>query len=619
MYKAYDLQEYLGSIDSNIRRKAGELAHFSVSTFFDGSQHKIQEARKETTPDFVTLLKFIVKQAEHFWGTEDCFKNDRNILGTDQESTEKVRKAVLYHDFAGIPDFSGDFYKVLQAASRFQDLIRLAVVKLLELESGILDDFDRALVVYSALISHFYDNYYLAWAKAMQNSATAKLLKDILRNTPDTLKELQKTHLYNQYTVNVLKNSKEYLPSFSDYPEVTLSYGSKEYVIKFVPYAVYFQKELKPIVTLFNELINQLKLVNSNTNGKNSSKYQAIIDYLQGYKKALECTKVSKLEDIWKQLDILWMQFFYHIEVVHDIEYDYGDPLRIKVIPDFSIRFLDSAYAKENKQIQHIKDRLLKFFKQNTKSGDILENGLFALKHSFAGIFSLPFVSGMAVHFKFSGQSLPNRQDIRAKYGSKIYFDPVATSQRAQKVVELANKVLAKPITIEQVDAILAIVYHVTAHEFGHAIYGLRNLTALENKYASLMEEWRAERVSLAIMLYLYEKGDISENELKGHLFSFALYDLRRFADFNSSTLRPYIISAIDAYNIYEKLGYAKVENGKLVFDRSKTIEILEHFKADLLTMLKAITDNNPEPVIKLYNKANKPGALVKWLIEKLG
>ena len=63
----------------------------------------------------------------------------------------------------------------------------------------------------------------------------------------------------------------------------------------------------------------------------------------------------------------------------------------------------------------------------------------------------------------------------------------------------------------------------------------------------------------------------------------------------------------------------AKVENGKLVFDQSKTFEILEHFKADLLTGLKAITDNNPEPVVKLYNKANKPGVLVKWLVERLG
>ena len=313
------------------------------------------------------------------------------------------------------------------------------------------------------------------------------------------------------------------------------------------------------------------------------------------------------------------MQFSYHIEVVHDIEYDYGDPLRIKVIPDFSIRFLDSAYAKENKQIQHIKARLAEFFEQNTDPGVILKQGLFSLQHSNAGIYFLPFVNSMSLHFKFSGQSIPNRQEVRGKYGVKIYFDPVATKQRAQKVVELANKVLAEPIEEKQVDAIESIVYHVASHEFGHAIYGLRNLTALENKYASLMEEWRAERVSLAIMLYLYEKGDISEDELKGHLFSFALYDLRRFADFNSSTLRPYIISAIDAYNTYEKLDYAKIESNRLVFDQAKTIEVLEHFKADLLTMLKAITDNNPEQVVKLYNRANKSGALVKWLVKKLG
>jgi hypothetical protein len=31
------------------------------------------------------------------------------------------------------------------------------------------------------------------------------------------------------------------------------------------------------------------------------------------------------------------------IQVVHDIETGYGDPLRMKATPDFSLRFLDGA------------------------------------------------------------------------------------------------------------------------------------------------------------------------------------------------------------------------------------------------------------------------------------
>ena len=43
-----------------------------------------------------------------------------------------------------------------------------------------------------------------------------------------------------------------------------------------------------------------------------------------------EC-QVDKLEAAWTELDRLWAQIRYWIQLVHDIEYGYGDPLRCKV------------------------------------------------------------------------------------------------------------------------------------------------------------------------------------------------------------------------------------------------------------------------------------------------
>ena len=39
---------------------------------------------------------------------------------------------------------------------------------------------------------------------------------------------------------------------------------------------------------------------------------------------------VEKLEAQWMLLDELWMSVRHYIQVVHDIEYGYGDPLRTK-------------------------------------------------------------------------------------------------------------------------------------------------------------------------------------------------------------------------------------------------------------------------------------------------
>lgn len=41
-------------------------------------------------------------------------------------------------------------------------------------------------------------------------------------------------------------------------------------------------------------------------------------------------TDVEQLEPQWEKLDVLWMSVRHNIQVVHDIEYGYGDPLRTK-------------------------------------------------------------------------------------------------------------------------------------------------------------------------------------------------------------------------------------------------------------------------------------------------
>jgi hypothetical protein len=47
------------------------------------------------------------------------------------------------------------------------------------------------------------------------------------------------------------------------------------------------------------------------------------------------------------------------IQVVHDIETGYGDPLRVKATPDISIRFLDDSFTKENVAIADIQQRMM--------------------------------------------------------------------------------------------------------------------------------------------------------------------------------------------------------------------------------------------------------------------
>ena len=53
--------------------------------------------------------------------------------------------------------------------------------------------------------------------------------------------------------------------------------------------------------------------------------------YLKQYRACLAEEQVDRLEGLWTQLDALWMRIKHWVQIVHDIEYGYGDPLRCKV------------------------------------------------------------------------------------------------------------------------------------------------------------------------------------------------------------------------------------------------------------------------------------------------
>lgn len=110
--------------------------------------------------------------------------------------------------------------------------------------------------------------------------------------------------------------------------------------------------------------------------------------------------------------------------MVHDIETGYGDPLRMKATPDFSLRFLDGrgrvlfeinkivclifmfmlfsftlscccvssredTFAKENATIRDIQTHMETYFRgRDTR---IARDGLTALTNTLAGIYYIPF------------------------------------------------------------------------------------------------------------------------------------------------------------------------------------------------------------------------------------
>ncbi len=170
-------------------------------------------------------------------------------------------------------------------------------------------------------------------------------------------------------------------------------------------------------------------------------------------------------------------------------------------------------------------------------------------------------------------------------------------------------------------DAVEQLVWHVAAHEVGHAIYNLETIQeALGNPaYLTLLEEPRAELTAMFTLLLLYQKEMLSLPHLEACLVHFLFDALRYFAKYNSESLRPYIIFQVYAYKVYHELGYISLnEDGRVVIDTSKTIQVLEKFSAQYLEILQCEDDLNGNRLQEIVEAMAKETEFIQVVLSRV-
>ena len=538
----------------------------------------------------IPLLKKIVSVTDEIFTNDEHFEQDRNIIGEHKRNS--LLKAVLNQNFEDIADFTEDYYKVVDVCDKRQQLTRDFIYYALEENSGIahnFNKFDVALIRHATRISNFYHAFYVKFLKAVQGNLVSKELEKRQATIDHALT--------NSYTIILLD---EKTNEFYD-----------------VAYADFFKDELKPIIDQFNALLKDLNELKEA--GEEHNDLVPYIKYIEKYRDSFMESDKSKLEELNKELDELWMDVKYHIQYVHDIECGYGDVLRCKSTPDFSCRFIDEEYSEVNNFIStKVQNSLVEYFKaRNTEIGN---NGINAVQNSMCYIYCIPFASAQSMSFRFSGQSIPNRTEVKNAKGVKIYFDPISTASRIKQTCELVDKVFSNSQELHSyMSAVDIIKNHVAAHEIGHAIYNLDVVKEhIKLGTRTLLEEPRAELTALSTMKMLFDNKYISKEELTKTLASFAMQDLRRFAMFDKSNLRPYIISAISTYGIYEKLGYVTLQDDRVHFNHDKVEDVLSAMKELFEKILTAEDVRNGEELEEILTKMQEQSQVVNWLVSKL-
>lgn len=508
-----------------------------------------------------------------------------NISGMDDAKQQLVLRVVFQSNFTGIKDGSDLFWEVLRFKCLSQSVCRRLIARVLEncSRSG-FTAFEKALIVHSSHISNSYDAYYLSWLKAVQDPIFAASIKDSdSAQTKQNREKVGEEIFLSPYTVVRACQSKE----------------GYDFLVE--PYATFFAKTLQPVLRSFQAAVNELSACEDENKDTNNA---AMIAYLDQYRIALAETDLQMLEKQWTLCDRMWMNTKSTIQIVHDIEDGYSDPMRAKQGPDFSLRLLDDTYDSQNLTIQKIHALICKYY--TSRKTKLSADGLTALGNTIAGIYYIPFKTGCSLVFSYSGQSIPNRLDVKTEKGVKIYFDAIETMARVEQVKEKVMIIYAdaRKSVIDKFkpDAVDQLVWHVAAHEVGHAIYGIRSIEKYIRKESIMMlEEPRAELTAMFTLRLLFQEKMLSYEELQKHVTHFCLDGVRYFMKFHTISLQPYIVFQIHAHNVYFREGFLSLdEDGKVVIDASKTLKVLDSFSSLFEEILDALDLGNEEGGQKL-------------------
>jgi hypothetical protein len=345
--------------------------------------------------------------------TENIFRETILNKETDPDLRDKIERVVFQSNLAGIEEFSSEFMFLIQKKMDRMTLCRSFISHALTAlgDATGFTAFERELIIGSTKISQLYDPYYLKYLDVVQ---APRILSHIAASPPSTATDAA---CYSHYTV-------------VDIDETTGQYSTTSF-------AKAFEDVLRPILAEFDSLLSHLRVLPDLT-----AENEADLAFLEHYRLCHATDSDSDtLEALWTELDRKWMDTKGWIQIVHDIETGYGDPLRMKATPDFSLRFLDESYAKENQIIREIQDHMMTYFQgRDTK---ISRDGLSALANTMAGIYYIPFKTGISLQFSFSGQSIPNRDDVKVEKGVKIYFDAIETEARVRLNLQYIHKVFA--------------------------------------------------------------------------------------------------------------------------------------------------------------------------------
>jgi hypothetical protein len=431
---------------------------------------------------------------------------------------EKVALAAVTSLFDGLS--ASEFKTALSAASARHRLTREGIRA--RLEKGGKSSYEAVVLYEACAVSLLYDAYYIDWLAAMEGGVD------------DTMGH----HTFDG-----------------------------------VSYGVFFEAHCSAIAGALETMVRRVRPLCRNDG------HHMQVRFLEAYAMALRERRVEVLEERWSEVDGLYAQVRgVEVEIVHDLEWGYG-PIASKAIPDFSVRLVDGSFEVSG-PIRHFSALLAGLAAEHPRC-EALSAGLEALSKCQAVVVSVPFQTGQSFCFRFQGQATPDRPEVRARHGVKLFFDPAVGAMRAREALARNKRFVWDAVVEEEEEVVCTDAFlreWVIAHEVGHCFLAVPGGDPR-------LEEPRAE---LAAANYLASLGD---DELGFRILrAWAVLESRRDvdADAENPVTVAYKRSAQIIMKSLTRDGFLTGVHDKIGFDRAATRRALGSLSAMFMELVHA-------------------------------
>lgn len=471
-----------------------------------------------------------------------------------------------------------------------QDLWRLVALDAIDRGDDLGFTPEELTILKSGLrIALVMDNVYSRYKTEMVESELGKRLKNLSRS--DALQWLEDRGLTNPYTV----------------------YEEKEGEAKQIPYALAFKEEYVELDSEVTKLIENLVALPSSS--------QPFIPYFQAYRRALMETDIDRLEERWREVDMLWMDVKGPFQPVHAME-SYSDPTRTRIDPEFRIVIDDDRAKVVNEQAKSTQEALI----QNLS---VVFGGYYSFLSSRPAIEnSMPLAGtvivmcGLNLDFRSAGQNVPNRTNVKVEKGVKIFMDLKTFEIRSKEAREALVAVFGEEFAAlyyQDPDYRIAAGVLTAGHEFNHNSFVTPETDSLlKNK--NLVEETKADLGPFVSLRLQLQRGEIDLPEAQRIVAITLAKCLRIFRIKNRPGQKPYYTASVVEFKLLKEAGVIEKVDSHWAYDLSfeKITKFFELAQEALKSLANAYSLNNQEDIERFLHEYSTETPEILELVNKL-